>query len=99
VANRVTAVFHGHDHLFAKQELDGIIYQEVPQPSTAHDNNTSNAAPYGNLTGNILGSSGHLRITVSSDQVTVEYVRAYLLKDEKQGQQNGQADVKYAILP
>jgi hypothetical protein len=28
--NHVTTVFHGHDHLFAKQELDGIIYQEVP---------------------------------------------------------------------
>ena len=22
-------VFHGHDHLYAKEELDGVIYQEV----------------------------------------------------------------------
>ena len=29
----VTAFFHGHDHLYAHQQLDGIHYQEVPQPS------------------------------------------------------------------
>ena len=27
-------VFHGHDHLYARQDLDGIVYQEVPQPGT-----------------------------------------------------------------
>ncbi len=32
VKTGVSVVFHGHDHLFAKEELDGIIYQEVPQP-------------------------------------------------------------------
>ncbi len=98
VANHVTAVFHGHDHLFAKQELDGIIYQEVPQPSAARSNNTGSAVQYGYVTGDILGSSGHLRVTVSPAQVTIEYVRAYLAKDEKPGQQNGQVDAKYNIL-
>jgi predicted phosphodiesterase len=97
VANHVTAVFHGHDHLFAKQELDGIIYQEVPQPSTARANNTGNAAQYGYLTGDILGSSGYLRIKVTPDEVTVEYVRTYLPQDEKSGQQNGQVDFTYTI--
>ena len=32
VQNQVTIVFHGHDHFYAKQDLDGIVYQEVPQP-------------------------------------------------------------------
>ncbi|HMV46563.1 MAG TPA: hypothetical protein PLD20_05060 [Blastocatellia bacterium] len=32
VKHKVSAVFHGHDHLFAKEELDGIVYQEVSQP-------------------------------------------------------------------
>ncbi len=97
VANHVTAVFHGHDHLFAKQELDGIIYQEVPQPSAARSNNTGSAVQYGYVMGDILGSSGHLRVTVSPAQVAVEYVRAYLAKDEKPGQQNGQVDAKYTL--
>ncbi len=33
VKHGVTIFFQGHDHLFAKQERDGIIYQEVPMPA------------------------------------------------------------------
>ena len=25
--HRVAAVFHGHDHLYARQERDGVVYQ------------------------------------------------------------------------
>ena len=32
VQNRMSIVFHGHVHFYAKQALDGIVYQEVPQP-------------------------------------------------------------------
>ena len=35
VDNGVSIVFHGHDHFFARQELDGMIYQLVPQPGHA----------------------------------------------------------------
>jgi hypothetical protein len=97
VANHVTAVFHGHDHLFVKQDLDGIVYQEVPQPSSAHANATNSAADYGYVSGDVLGSPGHIRVTVASEQVTIEYVRTYLPKDEKPGQQNGQVDYTYTI--
>jgi hypothetical protein len=97
VANHVTAVFHGHDHLFVKEELDGIIYQEVPQPGATRANDTSSAAEYGYLTGDVLGSPGHVRVTVTPEQVTVEYVRAYLPQDEKSGQVNGQVDFSYVI--
>jgi hypothetical protein len=97
VANHVTAVFHGHDHLFVKQDLDGIVYQEVPQPSTARANATNSAADYGYVSGDVLGSPGHLRVTVAPEHVTIEYVRTYLPKDEKPGQQNGQVDYAYTI--
>jgi len=30
--NKVAVVFHGHDHMFAKEELEGVVYQLVPQP-------------------------------------------------------------------
>lgn len=99
VVNRVTAVFHGHDHLFAKEELDGIIYQEVPQPGASRINDTSSAAEYGYRSGVILGSPGYLRVTVKPDDVVVEYVRTYLPQDEKSGQENGQVDCSYEILP
>jgi hypothetical protein len=77
VDNRVSAFFHGHDHFYAKQDLDGIVYQEVPQPSHGQYNVAKNAIAFGYLNGVILPNSGHLRITVSSSQTTVEYVRAY----------------------
>jgi hypothetical protein len=99
ITNNVTAVFHGHDHLFVKQELDGIIYQEVPQPGASRSNVTNSASEYGYRSGDILGSSGYLRVTVAPDQVTIEYIRTYLPQDEIFGQQNGQIDYIYTILP
>jgi predicted phosphodiesterase len=99
VANHVTAVFHGHDHLFVKQDLDGIVYQEVPQPSSVRANATNSAADYGYVTGDVLGSPGHVRVTVAPDQVKIEYVRTYLPQDEKPGQRNGQVDYAYTITP
>jgi len=99
VENRVSAVFHGHDHVFVKQELDGIIYQELPQSSNAEYDKTSLAAEYGYLNGDLLGSSGHLRVTVSPEETIVEYVRAYLLDDENTNRMNGQLDYTYTIYP
>ena len=70
----------------------------MPQPSSLSSNGTNSAAEYGYLSGNILGSSGHLRITVALEQVTVEYVRTYLPQDEKSDQQNGQVDCMYSLI-
>jgi hypothetical protein len=78
ITNRVSAVFHGHDHVFVKQDLDGIVYQEVPQPSNAQPDNTNLAAEYGYVNGKVVAGSGHLRVTVTPEQVTVEFIRAYL---------------------
>jgi len=97
VANHVTAVFHGHDHLYAKQELDGIVYQEVPQPGFPGLGCPRNAAEYGYVKGTILGSSGHLRVTVGKSNATVEYVRAFLEKDETETRRSGQVEVRYAL--
>lgn len=79
VANKVTAVFHGHDHFYGQQIRDGIVYQEVPQPSARNTSNgPSLASSYGYATGTFDSSSGHLRITVSPTSVKSEYVRAWL---------------------
>jgi len=75
VSNKVSVVFHGHDHLYAKQELDGIVYQEVPQPGAPGNGRVPlPAAEYGYKAGVILGSSGHLRVAVSPTQTKVEYI-------------------------
>ena len=97
VRNHVTIVFHGHDHLFAKQDLDGIVYQAVPQPGFAGRGGARMAAEYGYVHGDILAGSGHLRVTVSGSAVTVDYVRALLPQDERGGQSNGTVIYTYTI--
>ncbi len=89
VRTGVSAVFHGHDHLYVKQDLDGVVYQEVPQPGFPRPDSTSSAADYGYVTGTLYGSSGHLRVKVAGDRATVEYVRALLPASETPARHNG----------
>lgn len=71
----VRAVFHGHDHFFADQVVDGIHYVLAPQ--AAHRNYKSTfAAEYHYVEGDFLPNSGHLRVKVSPERVTVDYVRS-----------------------
>ena len=94
----VNAVFHGHDHLYAKQVLDGIVYQEVPQPSAANfQSGPTLANDYHYTSGTILSSSGHLRITVSPQQVKSDYVRSWLPSQESATRKNGQIDHSWSI--
>ncbi len=98
VENNVSAFFHGHDHVFVKQELDGVVYQVLPQPSnTNYRNGDKIAVEGGYLSGTVLGNSGHLRVTVSPDDVVVEYIRAYLPGDEAAGRTNGEVSYSYRI--
>jgi hypothetical protein len=98
VKNGVTAVFHGHDHLYARQELDGIVYQEVPQPSAKNTaSGPSLAAEYHYASGTILSSAGHLRVTVDPERVRVEYVRAWLPASETAQRSNGQVDASWTV--
>lgn len=75
VKNKVTIFFQGHDHIFAKQDLDGVIYQSCPNPA---DNTYTafNADAY--LTGTKFPNSGFVKVNVSSTGVKVEYVKAFL---------------------
>ena len=75
VSQNVTAVFHGHDHLFVKEELDGITYQEVPQPGSVTINQTNSATEYGYDGSNIFGGPGYLRISVGSEKAQVDFIR------------------------
>ena len=92
----VSIVFHGHDHLYAKEELDGIVYQAVPQPGHPRFGNVRSAEEYG-YHGEVISSSGHLRISVSSDSARVDYIRAYLPKDESGRRINGGVGSSYLI--
>jgi hypothetical protein len=92
----VNILFQGHDHLYAKEDLDGIVYQEVPMPSdsTYIIGITDNGDAYSGVK---LDASGHLRVTVSSSKVTVDYVRAWLPADETDGHKNGEIAYSYEV--
>jgi UDP-2,3-diacylglucosamine pyrophosphatase LpxH len=75
VQHKVNVVFHGHDHLFAKQELDGVIYQLVPQPGAMGFGNTNSAKEYGYIQGTILNAPGYLRVSVNANETVVEFVQ------------------------
>jgi hypothetical protein len=73
--NGVTIFFQGHDHIFVRQELDGVIYQTLPEPANPfYTYENENAYQSGDKYPN----SGHLRVSVSPDGVTVDYIRSYL---------------------
>ena len=97
VRHRVSAVFHGHDHLYVKQDLDGIVYQEVPQPGYPRFNKANSAADYGYVNGTILGSPGHLRVTVTPEKARVDLVRPVLTKDETATRRNREVGHSFEI--
>lgn len=71
--HHVNIVFHGHDHFYAAQEYDGIMYQLVPQPGSVQYNRNNTAKDYGYFNGKILNTPGYLKVTVKKETVTVEY--------------------------
>ncbi|MEI6479857.1 MAG: metallophosphoesterase [bacterium] len=75
VQNNVSVVFKGHDHFYDKQELDGVVYQTLPQPSHPGDK-VNTATEYGYLSGDIVGGSGYLNVSVADSGVTVKFIKA-----------------------
>ena len=70
----VDIVFHGHDHVYAKQNYDGIIYQCVQQPSLKRFENLSYATTYGYNLGIINYIPGNLKLTISPNQAKIESI-------------------------
>jgi len=96
VENKVTVFFHGHDHFFGKQEKDGVIYQEVPQPSNRSLTNIS-ATDYGYVNGIFLPGRGFLKVSVSPENMKVDYIRSYLPSEENATRKNGELAYSYIL--
>lgn len=92
----VTIFFQGHDHVFARQQKDGVVYQETPNPAdqsyTAYNRDAYRS-------GDVLPNSGYLRVTVSPANVKVDYVRSCLPQDETPDQKNGEVAFSYTVNP
>ncbi len=94
VTNGVTIFFQGHDHVWVRQELDGVVYQTLPEPADSRYALSSFADAY--LTGDRFPSAGYTRVTVSPDDVKVDYVRTYLPADEGAGRTSGTIAFSYS---
>ena len=94
--NNGTIFFHGHDHFYGKQDKDGIVYQEVPQPSNKNISNMS-AAQYGYVDGILLPGRGFLLVTVSGTGVKVDYIGTYLPGEENSTRKNKDVITSYTI--
>jgi hypothetical protein len=98
VQNKVNILFQGHDHLFAAEQRDGLVYQEVgmPSDSTYMIGYLANADAY---TGVTLNGTGHMRVTVSPESTKVDYVSAYLPRDTNATHRNGSVVHTYTVMP
>ena len=85
-SNHVSVFFHGHDHVFVRQELDGVIYQACPKPTDVNYSEGHYVPGMYYLSGDKVNNSGYLRVLVAPDQATIEYVRAYLPGDGPDGE-------------
>ena len=88
VDNNVSAFFHGHDHQYAYEKRDSVVYQSMP--SAGFSGNGFNIYNENNAyTLKVLPSPGHLRVAVSSSEATVDYVQTT----------NGAVAYSYTIQP
>lgn len=96
VANHVNIFFQGHDHLYARESLDSLVYQEVPMPADS-SYSLGYIANAGAYTGVVLNGTGHLRVTVNTDSVKVDYISSKLPKDETTLSRNGDILYSYSV--
>ncbi len=97
VDNGVDIYFQGHDHVFAHEVLDGVVYQALPMPSdsTYMIGKLANADAYISDT---LDGSGHIRVSVNPECVKVDYVKVYLPQDTLSGDhKNGEIGFSYTL--
>lgn len=96
----VSIFFQGHDHLFVRQEKDGVVYQETPNPANPNYDQTGPqdfAKSY--KTGDIVPSSGHIRVTVSPAGTQVQYIRSWMPQDETPAHKQGEIAFSYSVKP
>jgi hypothetical protein len=92
----VNIYFQGHDHLFAQEVRDNVVYQAVPMAadSTYEIGMLANADAY---VSNTLPGTGHLRVSVDPACVKVDFVRAWLPKDTSANRRNGEIAFSYSL--
>ncbi len=95
VETGVGVVFHGHDHVFARESLDGIAYLLVPQPGLDRFG-APRSIEGGYEHGDVVGGPGHVRVEVSSEAALVELVQT---RFEGTARENGRVSYSFRVQP
>ncbi|MBL0104549.1 MAG: T9SS type A sorting domain-containing protein [Bacteroidetes bacterium] len=96
VNNQASIYFHGHDHFYGKQDKDGIVYQEVPQPSAKNITNVS-GLQYGYVNGVLLPNRGYILVSMTDTTAKIDYVKTYLPNEEDATHHNGDISYSYTL--
>ncbi len=94
VKTGVTIFFQGHDHIFCRQELDGVIYQTCPCPADP-SNSLLNGDAY--RSGQKIEGAGLVRVTVGPQATKVDFVRAYEPSAETDSHKHGEIALTYSV--
>lgn len=97
VANKVSVFFQGHDHIWVRQQLDGVTYQTLAEPANPNYNFSEWESAY--LSGDKFPNTGYTRVTVKPTGAKVEYVRSYLSVDENATRVHGSTAYSYTLPP
>ena len=94
----VAIYFHAHDHVWVKQDLDGVVYQEVSSPADQDYDVLQNwSTAYTDESSVLLANTGYTRVSVSPEEVVVDYVKTYLPEHENEERQSGEVQYSYRI--
>ena len=99
VQNHVQVFFQGHDHLFATEQRDGLIYQEIGMPSDSTYNIGWLANSDAYTGANKFNGTGHIRLNVGPNLAKIEYVSAYEPYDTNATHHNRAVIYSYTISP
>ena len=92
----MTVFFQGHDHVFCRQQLDGVVYQTLPLPA---DPTSTLYYREAYRSGEALPGPGRVRVKVAADRAVVEYVRTPVTKDAASGRPAGDVAFSYTVTP
>jgi Calcineurin-like phosphoesterase len=95
----VSIFFQGHDHIFVRQEKDGVVYQETPNPGNPFYEDANGGWRSAYKSGDYLPASGHLRVTVGPSGAKVDYIRSWMPKDETPEHKQGEVAYSYTVKP
>lgn len=71
----------------------------VPQPGHPGGDRLRNAEEYGYIRGDFLPPAGHVRVSVTPEKATVEYVRSFLPAAETPQQKNAHVAHAFTVRP